>query len=47
MIAMYNLGLLYRNGQGVDRDYAQARQWFQKAAKAGDADAKQVLSRLP
>jgi TPR repeat protein len=24
--AMYNLGLLYHNGQGVDRDYAKARQ---------------------
>jgi hypothetical protein len=41
------LGLLYENGKGVAQDYAQARQWFQKAADAGNAGARQALARLP
>ena len=32
-IAMFNLGLLYANGQGVTQDYAKAREWYEKAAK--------------
>ena len=40
------MGLLYRKGRGVARDYAKAREWCQKAANAGDATAKQTLSRL-
>jgi len=44
--AMYNLGLLYRDGQGVAQDYDKACEWFQKAADAGDADAKEALLRL-
>lgn len=31
--AMYNLGVLYFNGQGVPQDYAAATQWFQASAK--------------
>jgi hypothetical protein len=46
-VAMNNLGLLYEKGLGVAQDYAQAREWFQKAANAGNAEAKQALSRLP
>jgi TPR repeat protein len=41
------LGGLYENGRGVAQDYAQARRWYQKAADAGDAEAKQALARLP
>jgi len=28
----YNLGALYDTGQGVVRDYAEARKWYRKAA---------------
>jgi TPR repeat protein len=35
---MNNLGWLYKNGQGVAQDYGKAREWFQKAADAGDTD---------
>ena len=30
--AMYNLGALYQDGQGVAQDYAKARELFEKAA---------------
>ncbi|MBV8134272.1 MAG: SEL1-like repeat protein [Deltaproteobacteria bacterium] len=43
---MRNLGLLYEHGNGVDQDYGKAREWFQKAADAGNADAKRELERL-
>ena len=33
---MNDLGILYDQGRGVAQDYAQARQWYQKAAEAGD-----------
>jgi TPR repeat protein len=43
---MGNLGWLYQNGRGVVKDYAKAREWYQKAAEAGNAYAKQALARL-
>lgn len=45
--AMGQLGLLYLDGPALYRDYAQAREWFQKAAAGGNAAAKQALARLP
>ena len=39
------LGLMYDNGWGVTKDKAQARAWMQKAAAAGDEDAKKWLAR--
>ena len=36
---MVNLGVLYDNGRGVAQDYAKAREWYEKAADKGDADA--------
>jgi TPR repeat protein len=29
---MYDLGMLFENGQGVPQDYAKARDWYEKAA---------------
>jgi uncharacterized protein len=43
-LAQYNLGLLYQNGQGVPQDMAQSRAWMQKAAAAGDENAKKWLA---
>ena len=34
------LGILYYLGFGVNRDYAKALQWYQKAAKSGNPDAQ-------
>jgi TPR repeat protein len=42
----FNRGMLYENGQGVAQDYEQARQWFEKAAAAGDAPAMSNLGVL-
>ena len=33
--ALYDLGLLYSTGQGVEQDYVQAHKWFSLAAKLG------------
>ena len=38
-IALYNLGLAYSTGQGVNVDYVAAHKWFNLAALKGRADA--------
>ena len=45
-VAQYHLGLLYANGQGVPKDDAQARQWYEKAGVQGHADAQVNLGSL-
>ena len=39
-VAQYQLGLLYANGQGVTRDDAKARQWYEKAAVQRHTEAQ-------
>ncbi len=46
-VAEYNLGLLYRHGQGVAQSVAQARHWFTLAASHGLADAYAMLGQVP
>lgn len=41
--AQYNMGVLYDRGYGVDRDYAKARQWYEKAAAQHYARAEHNL----
>ena len=38
--ALYNLGLAYSTGQGVDVDYVAAHKWFNLAAMRGSEVAK-------
>jgi len=38
--ALYDLGLLYSVGQGVDQDYIQAHKWFNLAAIRGMKSAQ-------
>lgn len=38
--ALYDLGLLYSTGQGVDQDYIQAHKWFNLAAIRGVSRAQ-------
>ena len=45
-VAQYHLGLLYSNGQGVPKDDAQARHWFEKAAVQGHVEAQVNLGGL-
>lgn len=42
----YYLGLLYEEGQGLERDYEQARHWYLQAARKGDTDAAFALGRM-
>jgi TPR repeat protein len=41
--AQCNLGVMYHNGQGVPKDYAQAAKWYRKAAEQGNALAQYNL----
>ncbi len=45
-LAFYNLGILYFEGCGVRRDYAQAFRFFQQGADAGDSAAQTNLGYL-
>ena len=42
--AQYNLGSMYRNGEGVAQDYGEAAQWFTRAAEEGHAHAQRNLA---
>ncbi|MFC1492271.1 tetratricopeptide repeat protein, partial [Nitrospinota bacterium] len=38
--AQFNLGQMYRRGQGVLQDYKEAVKWYRKAAEQGDVKAQ-------
>lgn len=44
--AQYNLGVMYRNGQGVGQNYAEAVEWYRLAAAQGDAEAQSNLGLM-
>ena len=44
--AQSDLGNMYRKGQGVPQDYAEALRWYRKAADQGDADAQYSLGNM-
>jgi TPR repeat protein len=44
--ARYNLGLMYRHGQGVPQDYAEAVRWWRKAAEQGDGNGQSGLGSM-
>ena len=44
--AMNDHGLMYTTGQGAAQDYGEARERFQKAADAGNADAMASMGSL-
>ena len=44
--AQYYIGLMYQNGEGVERDYKEAAKWFKRAADQGDTSAKVNLRGL-
>ena len=39
--AQYNMGIMYKNGQGVPKDYVQAHMWFNLAASQFSAWKKE------
>ena len=42
--AQLQLGMLYKNGDGVTRDYTLAVRWLKKAADNGNATAQNNLA---
>ena len=44
--AQYNLGQMYRRGQGVPQDYETAVKWYRLAAEQGDATAQNNLGLM-
>jgi TPR repeat protein len=45
--AMYELGMLYWEGVGVEYDYGRARTWMERAAAQGDERALEFLADMP
>jgi len=43
-VAQAHLGYMYYTGEGVNRDYGKAVEWFRKAAAQGNADAQYNLA---
>ena len=46
MVAEYRLGAIYERGVGVPKDLAQARTWYERAAKGGSRKAMHNLAVL-
>lgn len=44
--AQFNLGLMYANGEGVEKDMVQAVELFKKAAEQGHVDAQNNLGAM-
>ena len=44
--AQYRLGLLYRDGRGVDQNLKRARRWLERAAEKGHQGAQRALAGL-
>ena len=44
--ALYNLGLAYSTGQGVDVDFIAAHKWFNLAAVRGVEEAKSWRAQI-
>lgn len=44
--AMYQLGWLYFNGRGIERDRSIAMGWFHRAAKKGDRYAMRMVKKF-
>ena len=42
-LAQFNMGVMYYEGQGVNKNYVLARQWYEKAANQGRAAAQAAL----
>jgi hypothetical protein len=44
--ALYNLALMYRNGEGVPKDDKEAVKWYRLAAEQGHASAQNNLALM-
>ena len=46
VVAQFNVGCKYLNGNGVDIDNTEAFKWHHKAALQGDVDAQISIAQL-
>ena len=44
--AQFELGWFYANGRGVERSQTEAIDWYRKAARQGNENAKNALKKL-
>ena len=44
--AQFNLGVMYRIGQGVKQNYPEAVKWYRLAADQGDSSAQYLLGLM-
>jgi len=44
--AQFDLGVLYAQGKGVQRDLTMAERWYRKAAEQGNAEAEFALGQM-
>lgn len=44
--AMFNMGIYYKNGGAVERDFEKALNWMKKADEYGDEDAEKYIKKL-
>ena len=44
--SQYNVALIYENGLGVQKDLPQAKLWYERAAKQGNASAQYNLAQM-
>src|SRR5690606_35437232 len=44
--SMLNLGVLNERGEGAPQDYVAARNWYEKAHAAGNANAAAAVQRV-
>ncbi|MDO4698621.1 MAG: tetratricopeptide repeat protein [Pasteurellaceae bacterium] len=44
--AQFNLGVMYKEGEGIKQDDYQAFKWFEKAAEQGEAPAQIALGGM-
>ena len=44
--SMMNIGVMYENGEYVEKDYTKALEWYKKAMDNGDSNAQDNYDRL-
>jgi TPR repeat protein len=44
--AMFYLGIMYYDGNGIDKDESKAKEWWKKSANRGNLDAKFRLESI-
>ena len=44
--AQFKMGLLYKTGDGIQKDYGEAKKWFEKSSEQGVAEASLMLGLM-